>query len=527
MRKQSLRWWRLLGSLLMFAGYLTTQVPLAFATTDSLALEAPSSEVQDAGTTTVHSSDGAPDAPSTGSSSERTVRSVRRLRLEAVSVNPITTRHILQNLRTAEADGAALLIELDTPGGLLTSTKEIVKAFLAANVPVIVYVAPNGGSATSAGVFITVAAHIAAMAPSTHIGAATPINLDGSGDRPPDADSETSNNDGSTTPTDQRNQNRRNPGNPSSNNSAAMAKAINDTAAWAEATASTRNRNTTWTRETVTRARSSTAREALQLGVIDMIATTTEDLFRLIDGRVIETANGPVLLETKHLSVPEPIALSTQERFLNFIADPSIALLLISLGTLCLFIEFYNPGLIVPGLIGLISFGLAAVALNILPINTLGVVFIILGIVLILIEFVFPLFFVPTIGGIIFLVVGAMLLIDEPRILTGGFVPVQMALGIGLGTGGILAVIVSMAMKAQLNPVLMGTKSYQGAVAEVSEALAPRGMIFFQGTNWEAVLVDEHGQTVKSDTPLPKGARVRVVELKGLQAKVVEDRSEP
>jgi membrane-bound serine protease (ClpP class) len=375
-------------------------------------------------------------------------------------------------------------------------------------------------------VFITVASNIAVMAPSTHIGAATPISLDGSGEKPRSRRTRSTETTGtqavdgeSTQPGTIRIVIRDDGKEEGGTESSAAAKMLNDTAAWAEATARTRGRNPQWTRDTVLEARSSTAEEALRLGVIDFIATSTADLYRLIDGRTVQTAKDPVVLRTANVPVMEPVTMSGQEQFLNFLADPTIAYLLISLGTLCIFIEFYNPGLIVPGLIGLISFLLAAVALNILPINIMAVVLIVVGVGLILLELKFPLFFVPTIGGIIFLIVGALLLIDEPRVLPGGYVPLGLAIGIGSGTGGILALLTGLTIRAHSRRVLTGMSSYEGETAEVVEDLNPRGTVFFGGTYWSATLVDETGQPAVGRT-VAKGGLVRVKKVQHLRVEV-------
>ncbi len=467
-------------------------------------------------------------APMTASSTSqaspfRTMTTVRRIRLENHSINPITTRFMLQNLEQAEKEGSAFLLELDTLGGLLSSTKEIVKRFLGAKVPVIVYVSPNGGSATSAGAYITIAAHVAAMAPSTHIGAATPISMDGSGEKPrrrgvkeKETTGTQTGDAGSTQPSTIRIVVE---GDGTESESAAAAKSLNDTAAWSEATAKARGRNAEWARDIVYDARSSTADDAFRLGVIDLIATSTADLYRALNGRTVQTMDGKVTINLENTALTPPIELNTQERFLDFLADPTIAYLLISLGTLCIFIEFYNPGLIVPGLIGLISLMLAAVSLNILPINTLAVVLLVVGVGLILLEVKFPLFFVPTVGGIAFLIVGALMLIDEPRILPGGYVPLGVAAGLGGASGGLLALMVWLTFRVHRSKVLTGAGSYRGELAEVSEDLSPKGTVYFAGTYWSAMLVGADLKPLITGH-VPKGDRVEVVRVQGLRADV-------
>ncbi|OGL00816.1 MAG: hypothetical protein A3D33_16600, partial [Candidatus Rokubacteria bacterium RIFCSPHIGHO2_02_FULL_73_26] len=304
---------------------------------------------------------------------------VARLDIDGV-INPVTLRLVGVAIERAEAEGAqALLIQLDTPGGLERSMRGIVQRILNARIPVIVYVAPTGARAASAGVFITMAAHVAAMAPATNIGAASPVALGGGADK------------------------------------TMMKKIENDAAAFIRSVALERGRNADWAEKAVRQAVSITEREAVKLKVVDLIADSVPDLLAKIDGRTVKTVAGTVTLATRGARV-KAIEIGFRDRFLNVITDPNVAYILMMLGMLGLFFELSNPGVILPGVVGGISLILAFFAFQSLPINYAGLLLILFGIVLFIAEIKVVSHGVLAIGGTISMALGSMMLFETPEL---------------------------------------------------------------------------------------------------------------
>src|SRR6185503_1841040 len=305
---------------------------------------------------------------------------VSTLEIDGV-ISPVTVRLVSTAIERARADGAAaLVILLDTPGGLERSMRSIVRDMLNSPVPVIVYVSPTGARAGSAGVFITIAAHVAAMAPATNIGAAHPVAA-GGGTMDKD-----------------------------------MSKKVeNDAAAFIRTVARERGRNQDWAEKAVRSSVSVTEQEALKLGIVDLVAASLPDLLDKIDGKQVKTSRGAVTLHTKGAAV-QPIAVGWRDRFLAIITDPNIAYILLMLGMLGLFFELANPGVILPGVIGGISLILAFFAFQSLPINWAGLLLILFGIVLLIAEIKVVSHGVLTIGGIIAILLGSMMLLNTPEL---------------------------------------------------------------------------------------------------------------
>src|SRR6058998_158897 len=296
------------------------------------------------------------------------------------AISPITVRLLSSAIERARADRSqALVVELNTPGGLERSMRSMVQRILNSEIPVIVYVAPTGARAASAGVFITMAAHVAAMAPATNIGAASPVALGGGADK------------------------------------TMMKKAENDAAAFIRTVALERGRNADWAEKAVREAVAVTERDALKLKVIDLIADSVPDLLEKVDGRTIKLPKGPVTLATKGAPV-RPIEIGFRDRFLNVITDPNVAYVLMMLGMLGLFFELANPGVILPGVIGGICLILAFFAFQSLPINYAGLLLILFGIVLLIAEIKVVSHGVLTIGGVIAIVLGSMMLVATPEL---------------------------------------------------------------------------------------------------------------
>ena len=384
-------------------------------------------------------------------------------------ISPVTVRLVEAALTRAQSEGAsALVIQLDTPGGLERSMRLICQRLLNAEIPVIVYVAPTGSRAASAGVFITMAAHVAAMAPATNIGAAHPVAIGGGVDKE------------------------------------SMKKIENDAAAFARTIAVERGRNAEWAEKAVRQSVSITEREALKLKVVDLVADSLPDLLDKIDGRVVKVAKGPVTLQTRG-AVVKAIEVGFRDRVLNVITDPNVAYILMMLGMLGLFFELSNPGVILPGVIGGISLILAFFALQSLPINYAGLLLILFGIVLLIAEIKVVSHGVLAIGGIVALALGSLMLFDAPEV--GFRVSWWVILPTVGATAGMFLVAVAAGLRALSARAPAGGSALVGQTGVARGALSPEGQVLVQGELWRAVA---------QGAPVAEGARVRVVDANGL-----------
>lgn len=397
-------------------------------------------------------------------------------------ISPIAERYLTRAIEDAERSGAeVIIITLDTPGGLLDSTRGIVAQILASPVPVIVYVSPSGGRAASAGTFITAAAHIAAMAPATNIGAASPVS--GQGEDLPET---------------------------------LKSKVFEDTAAEIRAIAQARGRPVEPLEATVLEAKSYTASEALELGIIDLIADNITALLEQIDGRtvVIATAEdgGAVTLATKGIEVHE-VRMGLFDRILSYIADPNVSFLLISLGGLGLFVEFWNPGLIFPGVAGLIALVVGLMALGSLPGNWAGVALILLAFVLVSVEFNTDGFGVFGALGLASFILGGILLFAHfgtpspvaPDISVSRWVLLPTSALLALSVGGFVIVMQQARRSARLSG--MPAPAVVGMTGIVSSALTPEGKVRVRGEIWNARASD--------GSRIPRGASVIIREEHG------------
>ncbi len=410
------------------------------------------------------------------------------VRLDEVSINPVTAQLIGDQIKAAEAAGALLVLHLYTPGGLLQSTREIVKALLASRAPVVTYVGPPGARAASAGMFVTLASHVAAMAPGTHIGAATPVSITGAGKLGRSRDGE------STAPAQ-----REDPGDAMSN------KVMNDTVAWAESIAERRGRSVAWVREAVAEARSSPAEEALRLGAIDLIADDMRDLLLKLDGRRVTVAGGKTVTLRTAGVIPTQVEMTLRQRLLNTLASPSVAYVLLLAGLALIYIEIAQPGGFLAGLIGAVCLMLAAFGLQMLPTDYLAVLLIAAGLGMIVAEVKVTSYGLLTVAGAVCLFVGSLMLIDSPpgfsRVPTGLIVVV-----VGVVTA-IMAGLVALVARTHKLRSASGEESLIGGVAEVLVALQPDGKVFFNGTYWDAT----------SAAPAGRGEKVRVVGMDRLR----------
>jgi membrane-bound serine protease (ClpP class) len=365
------------------------------------------------------------------------------------SINPAVDDFIRESIARAKTDGAqALIIQLDTPGGLLESTRSIVKEILGAPVAVIVYVAPSGAGAGSAGVFITMAAHIAAMAPGTNIGAAHPVG--GGGEEIKGVMGE---------------------------------KMENFTASFSESIAQKRGRNAEWAIQAVRKSVSITEKEALNKNVIDIVATNVEDLLKQADGRTVEIDGRQQKLALKDAQAVH-YEMSLKQKIINAVAHPNIAYLLLMAGILGLYMEFSHPGVFFPGVAGAICLLLAFASLQLLPINYVGLVLMLLGVALLIGEAFFPSFGVLGVGGIISMALGSLLLFDSQNSDIGVDRSIVFT---AVGTLGVFVLTVSyLVFRSQKSKPTLGVEGLIGEIGEVRGKLTPKGKVFVHGEYWNA-----------------------------------------
>ncbi len=392
------------------------------------------------------------------------------------AITPVTVRLIGTAVDRSHAEGAqALVIQLDTPGGLERSMRSIVQKLLNAPLPVIVFVGPTGARAASAGVFITMAAHVAAMAPATNIGAAHPVAVGGG-----------------------------------QVDKVSMKKIENDAAAFARTIATERGRNADWAERAVRASISATEREAVKLKVVDLIAENVADLMLKVDGRSVKTTKETVTLRTKD-AVIKKVEIGFRDTFLGVITDPNIAYILMMLGMLGLFFELSNPGAILPGVIGGISLILAFFAFQSLPINYAGLLLILFGVVLLIAEIKIVSHGVLSIGGVISMLLGSMMLFDAPE--TDLRVSWWVIIPTVASTAGVFAFALTAGIRALRRRPTTGEAGLVGQVGVARSPLAPEGQIMIQGELWRAVA--ENGAVAE-------GESVKVTAVEGLTLKVTK-----
>ena len=388
-------------------------------------------------------------------------------------INPVTAEYVHDALASAENTKApALILRLNTPGGLDTSMRLIIQDITGAAIPVIVYVSPSSGRAASAGVFITMAAHIAAMAPGTNIGAAHPVVMGGS-----------------------------------EMDKTMKEKIENDSVAYIKSIAAQRGRNVAWAEDAVRKSLSVTEREALTLKIIDLVAEDVPALLKQLDGRTISLQTGPTVLHTADTAVREfPMGLRLE--FLKTLSDPNIAYLLMTIGTIGIIAELYNPGAILPGVVGAISLILAFYSFQSLPVNYAGVLLFLLGILFFILEASMTSYGLLGIGGAISMLLGSVMLIKTDaeflQISWSVILPV-VALAAGFSL-----FMVGMGVKAMRRRPVTGREEMVGLVGIVKTALAPHGQLAVHGELWEAV----------SKQPLQPGDEAEIIRMDGLRLHV-------
>ncbi len=388
-------------------------------------------------------------------------------------INPVSAKYIIDNIERAEKGNyECLLIQMDTPGGLLQSTKDIVKAIFTSKVPVVMYIAPSGSGAVSAGVFITLACHVAAMAEGTNIGAAHPVGIGGQQDT-----------------------------------SKVMGeKVTNYASTWIRGIAEKHGRNADWAEQAVRESDSINEEEALKINVVDLIAPSQDSLLALIDGKTIQLEdNLTKTLHTKNARVVL-IEMNWRHKILNRISNPTIAYILLMLGIYGIFFELSNPGSILPGVIGGIFLILAFFALQTLPVRTAGVLLILFAIVLFVLEVKVTSFGILTIGGIVSMFLGSIMLFDQ----TPGFpvrVDWKIALTVAIATAAFFVFAVSMAVKARLAQPSTGREGLVGEIGIAITPIKPEGDVKVHGEIWHA----------SSSEAIKKGEKIKIKAVNGLE----------
>lgn len=414
------------------------------------------------------------------------------------AIGPASADYFIRSLKRAAEDGAQLVVlKLDTPGGLDTSMRDIIQAILASPVPVATFVYPQGARAASAGTYILYASHIAAMAPATNLGAATPVAI--GGPQPPGADR--------PDPSAEKDKAGKDQAEKAPAEDAMTRKQVHDATAYIRSLAELRGRNVEWAERAVREAVSLSAEQALKERVIDLIAEDVADLLAKLDGRTVKTAQGEVKLATKGVS-PSALEPDWRSRLLAVIGDPSIAYLLMLIGIYGLIYEFANPGMGVPGVIGAISLLLGMFALNMLPIDYAGLALILIGIAFMVAEVFMPSFGILGLGGLIAFVVGSVMLIDTD--VPGYGLPWGLILSLAASTALFMFFVVGMAVKARRRPVVTGAEELIGVEATVLEDCATEGWARVHGETWR----------IRTARPLKRGERVRVVKVDGLTLEV-------
>ena len=398
-------------------------------------------------------------------------QSVVSLKIDGV-INPAAAAFIERGIESArEKNAECLIIQMDTPGGLLKSTRVIVSSFLESKIPIVVYVSPGGAQAGSAGVFITMAAHIAAMAPGTNIGAAHPVDMEGKMD------------------------------------SVMSEKVTNDAAAFIRTIAEKRNRNLKWAENAVRKSQAITETEALDTNVIDLIAKNLDSLLSQIDGKQVETVDGSVTLHTKGARI-EQMEMGWAEKLLDVLSNPNIALILFQLGTIGLILELYNPGSIFPGIVGVISLVLAFYSMHTLPINYAGLALIIFGIILFLLEIKIISHGMLAIGGAVSTFLGSIMLIRTSSVLEFVEISWSVIFASVIITTIFFVFILGLGIKAQRRKPTTGIEGFAGESGDVVETLKPEGVVRVNGELWNA---ESLSGTIE------KGTRIRVVKINGLK----------
>ncbi|HEY7377764.1 MAG TPA: nodulation protein NfeD [Steroidobacteraceae bacterium] len=421
-------------------------------------------------------------------------------------IGPAISHYFSQGLSKAQQSGSALVIlEMDTPGGLDNSMRDIIKEILASPIPVVTFVAPSGARAASAGTYILYASHVAAMAPATNLGSATPVQIGGESAPEPGANEKPSPDEADSKDkskekkdaTDAKQERRPVPG------SAMERKVVNDAVGYLRSLAQLRGRNVEWAERAVREGANLPASEALDSKVIDLIAKDVPDLLQQLDGRKLRLGAGEITLATKGLTV-EKFEPDWRTELLAVITNPTIAYGLLLIGIYGLLFEGYNPGAVLPGVAGAICLLLALFAFQVLPVNFAGLALIVLGALLVVAEAFVPSFGALGVGGLIAFIIGSIMLFDTS--VPGFSIALPIIAAIAFVAGLVLVGMVWIFGRARLRPVVTGVEHMRGSTAEVLEGFATQGTVRLGGELWNA----------RTSVPLSAGQLVRVVRVDGL-----------
>jgi len=390
------------------------------------------------------------------------------------AVSPVMADYIKRVVENAEKEGAGLIvIELDTPGGLESAMRDVVKTIMNTYIPVVVYVYPSGARAASAGAIITISADIAAMAPSTNIGSASPVQMTGK-----------------------------------EMDETMKKKIINDMVAFVKSIAREKGRNEKVIEKMVTEALNLSAEEALKKGVIDVIASDLDELFKKINGRKIKKKNATITISVSENEKIVYVKKGFREKLLSILANPTLAYLLLMIGFYGIFFELYNPGSVIPGVVGAISILLALYALNAIDVNWLGVLLILLGILFFVLELVTPTFGALAISGVIALLIGSIILIDPAS--PYGDIPMKVIIPVVAFSAVFFLSIAYLGLKAQRRKAQTGIEGMIGKIGIAQTDINPKGKVFIEGEIWDAY----------AEEPIKKGEEVEIVAVEGLKLKV-------
>lgn len=416
------------------------------------------------------------------------------------AIGPAVSDFIERGIERAAAEGnRAVILRMDTPGGLDTSMRVIIKSILASPVPVIVYVAPSGARAASAGTYILYASHFAAMAPATNLGAATPVPI-GPGVVPQGRDQEPSEKKESEKADDEGKE-------PASPQKAMGRKVLNDAVAYIRGLARLRGRNAEWAEEAVRVGASLSAEEALEKNVIEAIAEDVDELLVKLDGRKIEIHDEEITLATSDWTI-EIVEPDWRSRLLAAITNPNVAYILMLLGIYGLFFELYNPGALVPGIVGAICLVLALYAFHVLPVNYAGVALILIGVALIVTELFLPSFGVIGIGGVVAFIIGSIILMDTD--VEGFVVSMPLVVTVGIMAAALFSATVLLAVRQRKRPIVSGREEMIGATAEALDSFSQTGQVRAHGERW----------TARASEPVTRGQHLRIKNIDGLVLEV-------
>lgn len=398
-------------------------------------------------------------------------------------IGPAVDDFVSRGIKQANEVGARLVIlQIDTPGGLSKSMRGIIKSMLSSSVPIVAYVAPSGARAASAGTYILYAAQIAAMAPGTNLGAATPVSVGGPG----------------LTPGKKKDEKKK-----SAKPDASKMKALNDARAYIRSLAQMRGRNATWAEKAVTHAASLSAREALKINVINLVAPNIHALLAKVNGMTVSVNGSPVKIASKNLSITH-IQPDWRSRFLGVITDPSVAYILLMIGIYGLFFEFMNPGFVVPGVIGGIAILLGLYGLAMLPVNYVGLALLCLGIIFMIAEAFMPSFGALGIGGVVSFIVGSIFLLKADYV--GFRVPIYLIIIVALVTVSFILLVITLALRARRRRVVSGATVLIGKQGIIEKDADGDLWLPLVGERWQC----------RSDTEIQAGQLVAVVKLEGL-----------